>query len=59
MHMQEICKVDGEMSEDFISITKNKNYVVQCSTVIGWVTVEEPEYRNSVSYRVIRKEEVK
>lgn len=59
MHMQEICKVDGEMSKDFISIAKNKNYVVQCSTAVGWVTVEEPEYRNSVSYRVIRKEEVK
>lgn len=59
MHIQERCIVDGQMSEDFIAIASRKGYVVQCSTSIGWVTVEEPEYRNSVSYRAIREEEIK
>lgn len=59
MHMQERCNVDGEMSGDFLKITKSKKYVVQCKTSIGWITVDVPEYRNGVSYRVIRKEELK
>lgn len=59
MHIQERCTVDGQMSEDFMAVTSSKGYVVQCSTSIGWVTVDEPEYRNSVSYRAIREEEVK
>ena len=59
MHLQELCKTDGEMSEDFISISKNQNYIVQCSTPFGWITLENPEYRNSVNYRVILKEEIK
>jgi len=59
MHLTELCAEDERMSEDFLSIAKNKKYVVQCKTSIGWVTVENPEYRNGVSYRVIRKEENK
>lgn len=59
MHMQERCIEDQKMSEDFLLIAKNKKYVVQCKTAIGWITVEQPEYRNDVSYRVIRKEELK
>lgn len=59
MHMQERCNEDQKMSEDFLAIAKNKKYVVQCKTSIGWITVEQPEYRNDVSYRVIRKEEIK
>lgn len=58
MHVQERCNTDGEMSEDFLTIAKNCKYLVQCSTTIGWVTVENPEYRNGNSYRVIREEEV-
>lgn len=59
MHMQERCNSDGEMSEDFLKITKSKKYVVQCKTSIGWITVEDPDYRDGISYRVIRKEELK
>lgn len=59
MHMQERCDVDNSMSEDFLLIAKSNRYVVQCKTSVGWVTVEVPEYRNGVSYRVIRKVEIK
>lgn len=59
MHLQELCKEDMKMSEDFLKISKSDKYVAQCSTSIGWITIEEPEYRNSVNYRVIRKEELK
>lgn len=59
MHMQERCIEDEKMSEDFLAIAKNKKYIVQCKTSIGWITVDQPEYRNDVSYRVIRKEGLK
>ena len=57
MHIQERCVIDGKMSEDFLAVASSKGYVVQCSTSIGWVTVDEPEYRNSVSYRTIREDD--
>lgn len=59
MHLQECCVEDGEMSVDFQKIAKSKKYVVQCKTSIGWITTDTPEYRNGVSYRVIRKDELK
>lgn len=59
MHLSEVCKEDGKMSEDFVAISKDSKYVVQCSTSIGWITVEDPEYRNGNSYRVVREEELK
>lgn len=58
MHLQEHCKCDLEMSEYFLKVAENEKYVLHCKTSIGWVTVEEPEYRNGVSYRVISKIEI-
>ena len=59
MHMSEVCKEDGVMSEDFLVLACHPKYIVQCSTSIGWITVEEPEFRNGNSYRVISQEETK
>ena len=59
MHISEVCKEDGKMSEDFLAVAAHDKYVVQCSTSIGYITVEEPEYLNGNSYRAIRKEETK
>lgn len=59
MHLQEYCTEDFKMSKEFLMIAKNNNYTIQCKTSIGWVTIDIPEYRNGVSYRVIRKEEDK
>ena len=44
------------MSEDFLSIAKNPKYGVYCLTSIGPIEVEEPEYRNGVTYMVKFKE---
>lgn len=57
MHIQERCKEDGKMSEDFLAIANSKGYSVYCYTSIGPVLVEEPEYRNGVSYIAKRTEE--
>ena len=59
MHLTERCVEDGKMSEDFIRIADHPKYGVYVLTSIGPVLVEQPEYRNGVTYRVIRKEEEK
>ena len=56
MHLQECCVEDNKMSEDFLSIAKNPKYGVYCLTSIGPIEVEEPEYRNGVTYMVKFKE---
>lgn len=57
MHLTEKCLVDEQMSEDFMQIAASPKYSVYCSTSIGFVKVDEPQYRNGCTYRVMRTEE--
>ena len=55
MSHTEQCFEDGVMSKAFIELTKDKNYSVYCHTSIGYIKVDEPEYRNGNTYKVEKK----
>lgn len=38
------------------AVTEGK--IIQIATVIGWVTLPEPDFRNSCKYRILEKEDV-
>lgn len=49
--MEHTCVIDGVMPKEFLQAVKN-GAVAQVKTDIGWITVSQPDYRNSVQYRI-------
>ena len=50
--MEELCKSDGEMSESFWALLNTVGSELYCSSMIGWISIEDVDFRNGVVYKV-------
>lgn len=50
--MEELCKSDGEMSDLFWKLVYQQGSKIYCSSMIGWISIDDVDFRNGVVYKV-------